>query len=473
MSYSSPSELLSAYVDGELSPQQVAELEKQLEDDAGLREQLAELRELSQAIQCLPRHSAPGDLKDAVLGAIQAADRSRGKTAGARPISFVETSGKSAWNRRWYRSPAAIIGSVLSIGIASIWVPRIWLQNGMDDHKLASQVEMAVLEVQPALIEQAQPMEMAATMSATGGQNAFGINSQDAADGSTNSSTDMRPVPVVQLTAEQLRLKISEMGRLPQMGNTIQVPTSVQTDDGEKRIIVVFTVIDVARTLDQLQVLVQNDQIRTLDNRLLSELSPEARKSSISAISLQLDMDGAEMAALLNQVPAVDATMYLEEPGELASKPLEAESEPLMAMSRASVPATPKLNMTAAPIAPGNLPHQNKAQNQSMVQFRFDQLNQRTQPSVFSESIEQQKDKGKAVAGMAARSMAEKSFSAPQGDANTPAPPMQPQPEVKAEPQAASKIGATSAVAAKADAAAGHYRAIIFIQRAPAVDQVP
>ncbi|WP_437193100.1 anti-sigma factor family protein [Planctomicrobium sp. SH527] len=463
MSYSGPFELLSAYVDGELPPQQVAELEKQLENDEGLREQLAELKELSQAIQRLPRQSAPDDLKDSVIEAIQAANRS----SVSRPIPLAGPSGKAALNRRWYRSPAAIVGSVLTIGFASVWLPRLWLQNGMDDQKLASHAEMAVLEVQPALMEHAQPMEMAATMSASGGQDAFGFNLPDGADGNAISNADMRPVPVVELTAEQLRQKIAEMGRLPQMGNTIQVPTSIQTDDGEKRIVVVFTVIDVARTLDQLQVLVQNDQIRTLDNRLLSELSPEARTSSISAISLQLDMDGSEMAALLNQVPAVDAMMYLEDGGAIASTSADKEELQTLSISRASVPAAPQLKTQAAPVAAGN----DLIQKQSMVQFRFDQLSQKNLALVPSGAAGQQKDN--AVAGMAARSMSENALTAPQPGVATVAPPMQPLSAAKPVPQVNGKVGSIPAVSAKSAAAAEHYRAIILIQRAPPVAPAP
>ena len=60
-------ELLSAYLDDELSPEERAAVEARLADDAAGREMLHQLRAVSQAVQCLPQEIVGHDLGDAVL----------------------------------------------------------------------------------------------------------------------------------------------------------------------------------------------------------------------------------------------------------------------------------------------------------------------------------------------------------------------------------------------------------------------
>jgi hypothetical protein len=60
-------ELLSAYIDGELTDEQLASVQLRLEKDAAARQLVAELRELSQAVRSLPRHQMDQDIRQAVL----------------------------------------------------------------------------------------------------------------------------------------------------------------------------------------------------------------------------------------------------------------------------------------------------------------------------------------------------------------------------------------------------------------------
>ncbi len=60
-------ELLSAYVDGELTPQQQAQVERLLADDFAARQLVDELRAISGAVQSLPRYQLGEDLRDWVL----------------------------------------------------------------------------------------------------------------------------------------------------------------------------------------------------------------------------------------------------------------------------------------------------------------------------------------------------------------------------------------------------------------------
>jgi anti-sigma factor RsiW len=67
-------ELLSAYVDDELTPAERQAVEQRLRTDAGARKLVDELRELSGVIRALPRQATPPRLRDQVLAEVDAAD---------------------------------------------------------------------------------------------------------------------------------------------------------------------------------------------------------------------------------------------------------------------------------------------------------------------------------------------------------------------------------------------------------------
>jgi hypothetical protein len=65
-------ELLSAYLDGQLSAREKSAVEKRLQEDAGLRLQLEELREIRTRLRSLPLLRAPRDFRlDPALGRIR------------------------------------------------------------------------------------------------------------------------------------------------------------------------------------------------------------------------------------------------------------------------------------------------------------------------------------------------------------------------------------------------------------------
>lgn len=67
-------ELLSAYIDGELSPELRAQVEQRLRTDPQARQLVEELRGLSGAIKALPREKFAGDLRPRVWAEVDAAD---------------------------------------------------------------------------------------------------------------------------------------------------------------------------------------------------------------------------------------------------------------------------------------------------------------------------------------------------------------------------------------------------------------
>lgn len=60
-------QLLSAYLDGELGPEETARIEERLAEDPEARALLEQLRQVSQMVHSLPHSSAPADLADEVM----------------------------------------------------------------------------------------------------------------------------------------------------------------------------------------------------------------------------------------------------------------------------------------------------------------------------------------------------------------------------------------------------------------------
>lgn len=68
-----PEELLSAYIDGELSPEERAMVEQQLDASAELRQVVDDLRNVSEQVKSLPRHKVDSGFADRVVQAAIAA----------------------------------------------------------------------------------------------------------------------------------------------------------------------------------------------------------------------------------------------------------------------------------------------------------------------------------------------------------------------------------------------------------------
>ncbi|MCH8965814.1 MAG: hypothetical protein IIB58_12680 [Planctomycetes bacterium] len=106
------SELLSAYLDGELEESVRAEVVAYLERDAGAVRVLNELRETRSMLQDLPRQSAPAGFSENVVSAVE-----RQALLGGEP----ETAVRMSMRRRWgpIRAAASI---ALLVGAAGSWI---------------------------------------------------------------------------------------------------------------------------------------------------------------------------------------------------------------------------------------------------------------------------------------------------------------------------------------------------------------
>lgn len=321
MSDRTSQELISALLDGELTPVEQAQLARRLEESLELREELAALTDVSQQVRMLPRPYAPPELRRNILEQIQ------------RKRAPVSDAAKTASPHRNLR----VLASWVSVGVAaSLLLLAGWSLAPPADQ----QQSLAVNEQKHDAVPESAASPTAALRDEAGAQ------------------LPAESVQVVNVSREEIRRRIDALNSKPQRGNSIRVPGSLQRENGETPIIVVFTVVDVMEAMNQMQVLVRQQQIRSTDNHVLIT-PPNAQDRSLTAVTVELEMDGPEMAALLNSVEAFDAVMYVEQNLTAAS---DRRAEP------AASPAEPPASSRSA------LPIARNADRASQRQFNFQQL---------------------------------------------------------------------------------------------------
>ena len=125
------SELLSAYLDGELEESARAEVVAYLDRDAGAVRLLNELRETRSMLQNLPHQSAPAGFSESVVSAVE-----RQALLGGEPETTVRMSMRHRWGP--IRAAASI---ALLVGAAGSWI--YWQSNRRESVELALQHAMA------------------------------------------------------------------------------------------------------------------------------------------------------------------------------------------------------------------------------------------------------------------------------------------------------------------------------------------
>jgi len=120
-------ELLSAYLDGELSPAERARVESQLAADPEAQQLLDELRALSGEVRELPRYSADSGFSQRV---VQAALAAKAEQNGAAPpasqVSLPSSQSSSDKTRRGARLPAVLAGVA---AVAAAVAIMVWANN--------------------------------------------------------------------------------------------------------------------------------------------------------------------------------------------------------------------------------------------------------------------------------------------------------------------------------------------------------
>ncbi len=416
MSTPSPEDLLSAFLDGETSPAETARLEKQLSADPLLREQLQELREISSAVQQIPLPAPPVGLHESVMSAIRqlpiqqlpldASENVSHEQSVAAGDRIGQSRSDGPATRRWQRWTGMICAAlVLSLTASLLLVPKQWYPLAASlDEKLAvsTQAELVEEDHNPTLMAATSrsdapvAMEMAAPSvspmaapSQAARSFAIGGNSlpQESLSISSAPSANVADVPIVKLTNEEIRKKIESLQRKPVSGNSIQVPGKLMVQGGETPIVVVFTVVDVHQAMSQMQVLLQKQQVRTLDNEPVKATfnADDGQSDLLKVVSVELEMEGSEMATLLNGVPALDAVLYVVNSKSTDGNPAggkEAVTEGVAdkALVDTDINASRRVRTAAPeePIASRSIQEASSGvapmQKSETYQFRFDQL---------------------------------------------------------------------------------------------------
>ncbi|WP_437204587.1 anti-sigma factor family protein [Planctomicrobium sp. SH664] len=296
-------ELLSAYLDGELSPEERAEAERLLRDCTLHRDCMEELIELSQTLRGLPCCSAPNELRDLVLGKLSQVSSTASALAGGQAPTR-----RAVWTRLSSLTVAALLLTL-----------TIMLVNRREE---PAGPDRTIATLPPSSIPNAE-ISMMAQPAAVPLPEAVAVDS----------------APIIELNRQEIVRKLMELEHRPQPGNSIRV---VDAD-----VVVEFTVVDVNEAYNQLKVLLKQKQVRSLD-----EVRPELDggapfASTMRTVCIDLEGTNAELADVLHQIPALAARMYVEEvpeahPPQLSPEaPILAELDPglppaLQAQSRAT-----------------------------------------------------------------------------------------------------------------------------------------
>jgi anti-sigma factor RsiW len=110
-------DMLSAYLDGELTDAERAAVETRLQSSPEWREELAEVSAARDALRGLPERDAPAGFWDAVHAHVAADDDEAADDDVVVPISGVITGARSPSGRRWawVAASAAAVAAVVAI----------------------------------------------------------------------------------------------------------------------------------------------------------------------------------------------------------------------------------------------------------------------------------------------------------------------------------------------------------------------
>jgi hypothetical protein len=285
-------ELLSAYLDGELSTEEHARVEERLRSDPAARRLVEELRAVSGAVQGLPRETYAGDMQQRVWGAIDGADSSvAGRIEPARHDHWAGIRRGLAW------SAVAIAATLVLMVVqpegeqgADRELARV--DEPREGEEKAKQEEAASMMAAEAPRERSRPPEMRAAAPAEG---------------------EPTPAPSADTMAEVA----GELAEAPAAIEPPQAPSggAATVSRGPARPVVAATIDATARragSLEQLERLLAEHEIQLSaeDGTLTSTGSVEAKRSSPAARlapgdeALVVEASAAQVAAVYRALRA-------------------------------------------------------------------------------------------------------------------------------------------------------------------------
>lgn len=300
MSFVFSEELLSAYLDGELSPEEIEQVERFLEDNPGSQNRLEDLKDASEALKLLPRIAAPADFSSQLIAALDS------RQPASLPIPRQNRS-RSRWARwaRWARWSRYTVSACCLI-LATVFVVQFVLPTSSPEHMVADRgLEMDSLNLKASALG-----EGAATfdeMEGFGEQE--GSEAAEFADmgiaSNWNLNLEMAAVPTVTfLDRETITQRLSSLGQVPVTGEQL----SLLTDSDEAPLLVDFTVVDVEKSLSELRLLLKQHAVTPVV--MQESVDESSRHASGGLVAVVIELEQPDLEQVLQQVSAVDARLY-------------------------------------------------------------------------------------------------------------------------------------------------------------------
>lgn len=293
-------ELLSAYLDGEATPEEAALVERQLAETPELREKLNDFAEQAAALREAAWPSAPPDFATSLLaalpsdspdaaslhdhvasaGPVRAMPRPVPVTVGrSSPTTSIPSTRVDRTPRRAIWGSAVSVALVLFLGLFVIWSPRTGPQF---DHASAPVNAERFLLVPDGSIP---------------GRTA-----------TPSTGVPQRLLPMaVRVDRDAIASELRLLADSPQVGDELSFLVTEQATP----MLVDFTVVDVQQSLGQLQVLLRNHSSRQI--AVNGNVPGQAISPSEQLIAVLVDLDAPEFERVLSQVDALDAVVFITE----------------------------------------------------------------------------------------------------------------------------------------------------------------
>ena len=306
-------ELLSAYLDGELSPSEHELVERLLDELPALREQLAELSQVGEKLRALRREPAPGTLHRDVMSALTSRSVLKSDSP-ARPLVARDVA-----------KAAGALAACLAVGFS------VWLANrpGAETGPNAASEVVAIHEADDSATGvvgmSAAPQPMLAVAEAP---EANGLAA--AVTAATQPGRTMMHAPLAAAapamdkramgsaarkmasTEETIRDRLLTPGYVPNAGELLSYLDVVD----DQPVVVEYTVADVQQALGQVQVLLSRNGIRAV-----GESKAPVQVEGDGTVAVYLEANDQELADVLDGLQSLPLVMVVDEAETLASLP--------------------------------------------------------------------------------------------------------------------------------------------------------
>ena len=328
MSNPFPPELLSAYLDGELSEHEKLFVEKTLREQPEIQEQLTELRSLSERVQGLPRIGAPESLRDDVLAEISR--RKSDDQSVTAAAAATEPTNKNL--RTLQRSSLTWISSVVALVIVGVGIlllnqqansPEVANNQTPMDRVVSFDDTTDMTGDASGVGTNLESMDFDTSILMSNGSDqisssSFQLDSNDlrneSLSDSLSTSSNMalsmqlaesrQPLPKLALLTDELQEQLKSYEEVPVPGEEF---TLTATSDGTP-VIVDFTVVDVQETLKDVRFLLKKHAAVPLVNQdqLRDQFAGDGELTVIA-----FDLAEPELEDVLSNVEALQAVRYV------------------------------------------------------------------------------------------------------------------------------------------------------------------